>query len=170
MTRVYIILLGGSMNRLKDLREEKDLNQSYLAEFLGVSQVAYSQYETELYNISNDLLRKLSEFYNTSIDYIFYRTDNRKIYKKSVLKYYGNSNNLKALRLNHSKTQKMVATDLHIPLKTYIKYENTTIKINIQLMKFFADYYQTSMDYIMGLTNELSPHEKSIVEWDKVIN
>lgn len=158
------------MNRLKDLREERDLNQSFLANLLGVSQVAYSQYETELYNISNDLLRKLSEFYNTSIDYIFYRTDDRKIYKKNTIEYYGNSNNLKLLRLNNSKTQKIVAMDLHIPLKTYIKYENTTIKINIQLMKFFADYYKTSMDYIIGLTNELKPHEKSIVEWNKVFN
>ncbi len=154
------------MNRLKDLREEKDLNQTAIAKLLNISQVAYSQYETELYNISNDFLRVLSEFYNTSLDYIFYRTDNRLPYKRVETKYYGNYNNLKALRLSIRKTQKQLANDLNLSLKSYIKYENASIRINIQLMKNFADYYKTSLDYIICLTDETKPHAKSIVEWD----
>jgi len=153
------------MNRLKDLREERDLNQNYLASYLGKSQVAYSQYETELYNISNVFLKKLSDFYDTSIDYILYRTDDRLPYKRIKDNNYGNANNLKVLRLSFNKTQRAVAMELNIPLKTYIKYENSTIKLNVQLLNKFADYFNTSVDYIIGNTNEIKPHKKSIVNW-----
>lgn len=58
------------MNRLKDLREDKDLLQKNLAEILGISQRGYSHYEIGDNNIPIETLKKLSFFYNTSIDYI----------------------------------------------------------------------------------------------------
>lgn len=154
------------MNRLKDLREEKDLKQKEVCKIINKSQVAYSQYETELYNISNNYLIKLAKFYNTSIDYILYRTDIRKSYipiqnKKAM----GNENMLKTLRKENKKTQKQIAKELNMPLKSYIKYENGETKINIQLLKTFADYYKTSTDYILYNTDNKKAHPKSLVDW-----
>lgn len=62
--------------RIKNLREDHDYTQVQVSEFLKVSQVAYSYYEIEKRNIPVDILIKLANFYNTSTDYILYRTDN----------------------------------------------------------------------------------------------
>ena len=74
------------MNRLKELREDKDLYQKDIAKILNMSQTGYSQYETETNDIPTDILKKLSEFYNTSMDYLLYQTDERKPYPKSIIK------------------------------------------------------------------------------------
>ena len=73
------------MNRLRELREDKDLYQKDIAKVLNMSQTGYSQYETETNDIPTDILKKLAEFYNTSIDYLLYITDEKKPYKKSIM-------------------------------------------------------------------------------------
>jgi len=73
------------MNRLKDLREEKDMYQKDIAKILNMSQTGYSQYETETNDIPTNILKKLADFYETSIDYLLYRTDERSPYKKSKI-------------------------------------------------------------------------------------
>ena len=83
---VVIYLQGESMNRLKELREDKDLYQKDIAKILNMSQTGYSQYETEINDIPTKILKQLAEFYNTSIDYLLYETDERKPYPKSVMK------------------------------------------------------------------------------------
>lgn len=65
-------------NRLKDLREDKDMNQTNLAKILGMSQTGYSKYETGENDIPTQILIKLAIFYNTSIDYLL-RTNKSKI-------------------------------------------------------------------------------------------
>lgn len=62
--------------RIKDLREDKDLTQQEISQFLNVSQVAYSYYELNKRSIPLESLCKLADFYNTSIDYLLYRTNN----------------------------------------------------------------------------------------------
>lgn len=74
------------MNRLKEIREDKDLFQKDLAKLLNVDQSNYSKYELGKINIPIEILHKLADFYNTSIDYLLYRTDERKPYPKSILK------------------------------------------------------------------------------------
>lgn len=69
--------------RLRDLREDLDLNQTKVAEFLGMSQTGYSKYETGENDIPTDVLIKLARFYNTSIDYLLGETDHRERYPKS---------------------------------------------------------------------------------------
>lgn len=74
------------MNRLKELREDKDLYQRDIANYLNMSQTGYSKYEVGSNDIPTGILIKLADYYNTSIDYILYQTDERKPYKKSLLK------------------------------------------------------------------------------------
>lgn len=62
--------------RLKDLREDKDLLQKDIAEMLGISQTVYSRYERGFQTIPVIHLLKLADFYNTSTDYILGRTNN----------------------------------------------------------------------------------------------
>lgn len=73
------------MNRLRDLREDKDLYQKDIAKYLNMSQTGYSQYETETNDIPTEILKKLAIYYDTSIDYLLCLTDIRKPYPKSLL-------------------------------------------------------------------------------------
>lgn len=75
-----------SMDRLKKLREDKDLYQKDIADYLKIDQSNYSKYELEKVNIPIEYLRLLADYYNTSVDYILYRTDERKPYSKSIMK------------------------------------------------------------------------------------
>ena len=61
--------------RLKDLREDKDLLQKDVAEFLGIKQTVYSRYERGFQTIPVIHLLKLADFYQTSTDYILGRTN-----------------------------------------------------------------------------------------------
>lgn len=65
------------MNRLRDLREDADLTQTQVAQFLGMSQTGYSKYETGENDIPTRVLIELAKFYHTSIDYILYVSDRR---------------------------------------------------------------------------------------------
>lgn len=71
--------------RLKGLREDRDLLQKDVAKVLNVTQVAYSCYEIGRRQIPVDALIKLALFYNTSVDYLLGLTDERKPYSKSIL-------------------------------------------------------------------------------------
>lgn len=73
------------MDRLKKLREDKDLYQKDITDYLKIDQSNYSKYELEK-NIPIEYLRLLADYYNTSVDYILYRTDERKPYSKSIMK------------------------------------------------------------------------------------
>ena len=63
--------------RIRSLREDKDLTQKQIAEILGMSQTGYSKYETGENDIPTQILLKLADFYQTSVDYILGRTDNK---------------------------------------------------------------------------------------------
>lgn len=69
--------------RIKSLREDNDLTQKQISKFLNISQVAYSYYELKKREIPLEILSKLADFYNTSVDYLMYRTDEIKPYPKT---------------------------------------------------------------------------------------
>lgn len=64
--------------RLRDLREDRDLLQRQVAERLRCSQRVYSNYERGERDIPTDILIRLSEFYDVSVDYLLGLTNNPK--------------------------------------------------------------------------------------------
>jgi len=64
--------------RIRDLREDHDLKQRQLADYLNCSQQVYSNYELGQRDIPTDVLIKLSLMYHVSVDYILGLTDNPK--------------------------------------------------------------------------------------------
>jgi len=69
-------------NRLRDLREDNDLSQKKLAEYLSVHQTTYSDYELGNLNVPVEALHKLADFYDVSIDYLLGRTNVKEPYPK----------------------------------------------------------------------------------------
>ena len=63
--------------RIRDLREDRDLTQKQVAQMLGMSQTGYSKYETGENDIPTIILIKLADFYQTSTDYLLGRTDTK---------------------------------------------------------------------------------------------
>lgn len=62
--------------RIRDLREDHDLKQQDIAEYLQCSQVCYSHYENGRRDVPTDVLIKLADYYKISTDYLLGRTDN----------------------------------------------------------------------------------------------
>ena len=69
-------------NRLRDLREDRDLKQKDLAQLLQVHQTTYSDYELGRLNIPIATLHVLADFYHVSIDYLLGRTNIKEPYPK----------------------------------------------------------------------------------------
>lgn len=67
--------------RIRNLREDRDLTQNQLAKELNCSQQVYSNYELGQRDIPTDILIKLSKLYNVSIDYILGISNNPNIQK-----------------------------------------------------------------------------------------
>ena len=61
--------------RIRDLREDRDLSQAALAKLLNVSQSTYSRYESGYLDIPSNILIALARFYQVSVDYILGLTD-----------------------------------------------------------------------------------------------
>ena len=75
--------MGKVYQRIRDLREDRDLKQQVLADYLQCSQVCYSYYEIGRRDIPTDALIRLAHFYNTSVDYLLGLTDEKKPYPRT---------------------------------------------------------------------------------------
>ena len=69
-------------NRLRSLREDKDLKQKDLARVLQIHQTTYSDYELDKLNVPVSALHLLADFYHVSVDYLLGRTNVKTPYHK----------------------------------------------------------------------------------------
>lgn len=67
-------------HRIRDLREDRDITQTKMAQLLKIHQTTYSDYELGNLNVPVDILIRLAKFYETSIDYIVGLTDDPRPY------------------------------------------------------------------------------------------
>ena len=67
-------------NRIRDLRQDNDMNQTQVAKYLNMSQTGYSKYETGENDLPTVVLIKLAKLYNTSVDYLLGITNEIKPY------------------------------------------------------------------------------------------
>jgi len=68
--------------RIRGLREDRDLKQEDLAKLLNCTQACYSNYENGKRDIPTDVLNALADFYKVSVDYLMDRTNEKKPYPK----------------------------------------------------------------------------------------
>ena len=68
--------------RIRDMREDRDLNQTQVAKMLGMSQTGYSKYETGENDIPTAVLIKMAQIHDTSVDYLLGLTKERKPYPR----------------------------------------------------------------------------------------
>lgn len=63
--------------RIRDLREDKDLRQQDLADYIGITQRTYSRYECGERMIPPEVLCKIADFHNVTVDYLLNRTNKK---------------------------------------------------------------------------------------------
>lgn len=66
--------------RIKDLREDNDVTQQEICDYLNMKQPQYSRYERGIRDVPSDVLISLAKYYKTSVDYILELTDKTKPY------------------------------------------------------------------------------------------
>lgn len=67
---------------------------------------------------------------------------------------------LRDLRIDHDLNQETVASYLHVSQATYSEYESGKINIPVEAVLFLADFYNVSLDYLLGRTDEYTPFKK----------
>lgn len=68
--------------RIRDLREDRDLTQKQIADYLLCDQSLYSKYERGERMLPLDYAEKLADYYGVSVDYLLGRTGEKKPYPK----------------------------------------------------------------------------------------
>ena len=63
--------------RIRDLREDRDLTQADLARYLNCTQACYSNYENGKRDIPSETLQLLADYYQVSVDYLLGRTSTK---------------------------------------------------------------------------------------------
>lgn len=66
-------------HNIRNLREDNDKTQKEIADYLHIKQTTYSKYELGKINIPVEMLEKLADYYNVSVDYLLGRTKNKDI-------------------------------------------------------------------------------------------
>ena len=142
-------------DRLKRLREEKELTQAFLAELLNIHEFVYGQYEREYTIMPIRHLNTLSNYFNVSVDYLF---------SFSLEKNYGNIRssidlNIVALRLKEFRkenklTQESLAQLLNVVKGTVGNYESGRALIATPFLYEICKKYKISADYLLGKTDD----------------
>ena len=140
--------------RMKDLREDNDLTQQDIANYLNVTRGTYSMYECGSNIIPLYLLDQLSLKYQVSIDYLVGLSNekNNKIVKP--MNFDIMCQRLKEQRIKNELSQQNVSKAIGITQSHYATYENGRNILPITRLIKIAKLYNVSIDYLIGKNNE----------------
>ena len=138
--------------KLKFIEYRNELKQKDAAKVLEISEGMYSKYKNEIQIFPIIKLKKLCDFYNISLDYIFNLTEkiNYPHYRKEIDKELM-SKRLKELRKNNKLTQEQFASILSIGTSTLAEYERGTYIISTYTLYSLSMNYNISSDYLLGV-------------------
>ena len=68
---------------------------------------------------------------------------------------------IRNMRIDKNLTQKQIAEVLNVKQNTYSQYEIGTLNYPIDALIKLAEYYKTSVDYLLGLTDEKTPYPRN---------
>lgn len=141
-------------NKLKEIREENEIKQKFLADMLKIRENAYSQYETEYVIIPIKHLNTICNYFDVSIDYIFEFTSTRKYQSLSTnIDKDLMRDRLKELRKKYNLTQKELANSINVAASTISDYERKAKVIATPFLYDICKNYHVSADYMLGKTN-----------------
>ena len=147
------------MNRIKELRTEIKMSQKEFAKIFGIAQNTLSQYETGKREPDTGLLLKMSNYFCVTIDYLLGNSNIRNSEtnldnQKTLLP------RLKQLRTEKGVSQQTIADYLGITRQSYTNYELGNREADYVTLTKLANYFETTVDYLIGNTDKKNPLPK----------
>lgn len=149
-----------SMLRVRELRQSWQLTQIELSKAIGVTQLAISNWEQGKHSISVENLEKLSLYFGVSIPYILGITKKKGVNNNSVKKVYDLSDlvrfqlRLTELRRDKALTKAELGKKLGTSEETISNWESGRSEPPILILLRLSDFYQVSLPYLLGISNE----------------
>lgn len=134
------------VEQLKTLRKINGLTQKELAEKLKIKQNLYSDWENGKSEPNIEMLVRISDYFDVSLDYLMGGK------MKNITEEF--SLCLKKLRMKRKLSQKQIAEELKISQQQYSKWEGGIITPNAETLVRLADYFDVSVDYLLGRKRE----------------
>ncbi|MGR8823417.1 helix-turn-helix domain-containing protein [Leuconostoc citreum] len=139
------------MNRLRELRENNGLTLRQLCELTEISDVNLSRYERNLVKPKKCVWEKLSEYYHVPVSYLKGTDKELDDYLNSMV---DKNFRLKELRKNRNVILDEVSSVTGINRATLNRYENGNTEPNIKTLIKLADYFNVSIDYLVGRSDK----------------
>lgn len=142
-------------NRLKELRDEKNISQQDIAKYLKIDNSLYAKYEKEYYVMPIKHLNTLCNYFNVSFDYLFGLT-NKLNYKENIneIDCLKSGNRIKEFRKENKITQERLASELNMARSALANYERGRTVIATPFLYTICKKYQISADYLLGKIDE----------------
>lgn len=138
--------------RIRDIREEKDLRQIDVAKILNVSQANYSRWENGTEFMPLKKLTIFCNYFNVSMDYVIGITRNNTSTGTHELNSKTIGNNLKSFRKKYGITQAELANFLNTTHSTISAYESGKTTLLTAFAIQIAKKYHISLDWLCGRT------------------
>lgn len=140
--------------RIAELRLDNDLKQKEIASELNVLENNYSKWERGITDIPLEKSNSLANFYKCSLDYLFGLSDKNIITERKDIDLKLLCERLLLLRKKKNLTQEKLSELVGFLQRTYAHYENgTRIPMSFKVY-YIALYYNVSMDYLVGRTDD----------------
>ena len=141
--------------RLKDIREDSDINQEQMAKILGVPRSTYSMWELGISIIPLKTLCNYADYFNVSLDYALGLTNTNN--KTKLIKGLNTkvlANNIKAIRKKNNLSQENIADLLKVTQSCIVKYEKDRVCISTENLYEFCKEFKISLNDICGKTKK----------------
>ena len=140
-------------DRLKEIREERNLTQKDIAKTLEVDRSTFAGWETGKDTIPLRRLNKLSDYYKISVDYMTGLSNVTSSYRVIDLDAKVIGQNLKEFRKERNLVQKDIFLFLNTTSSTYSAYETGKVLIKTDFLYSICKNYNASMDELLGKKN-----------------
>ncbi len=136
--------------KIRELREERDLKLYNIAKVIDIDSDAYGLYEREYTTIPLKHLNTICDFFNVSLDYIFNFTNLRQYNNMKNLSISLSGTRLREFRKENRLTQDKLANILNINRSLLSKYESGKNLISTPFLYDICKKYNISADYLLG--------------------
>lgn len=137
------------MQKLKELRIERGIQQKDLAAVLGIGANTLSQYENGKREPDNETLVRLADYFGVSVDYLLDHATEAESSSHNIV----NMERLIELRKQQNLTQQDMARILGISRQAYSNYELGNREADYTTLKKLSNYFNVTVDYLLGETD-----------------